>query len=150
MFCGVRISATGQLIKRNDYKPSGEVSDEKLRQRMMLVQRVADELRQFNFPGEAPSLSVKFSGDLSRFEAARAEATLHSDRLRRGSYEMKNLVVGEWANQTLNLTQCEWTDHAGSFSVGRVGVGKRRRRTFKRGVRSTPSNSLMLSVLDSC
>jgi hypothetical protein len=32
---------------------------------MMLIQRVADELRRFNFPGEAPSLQVKFSGDLS-------------------------------------------------------------------------------------
>jgi hypothetical protein len=32
IFCGVRISATGQLIKRNDYKPSDEVSDEEWRQ----------------------------------------------------------------------------------------------------------------------
>jgi hypothetical protein len=117
MFCGVRISATGQLIKRNDYKPSGEVSEEKSRQRMMLVQRVTDELRRFNFPGEPPSLLVKFSGDLSRFETARAEATLRSDRLRRGPYEMKNLsVAAEWTNQTLNITQCEWADYAGSFS----------------------------------
>ncbi len=124
MFCGVRISATGQLIKRNDYKPSGEVSDEKLRQRMMLVQRVADELQRFNFPGEAPLLSVKFSGDLSHFEAARAEATLQSDRLRRGPYEMKNLsVAAEWTNQTLTLTQCEWVDQAGSFS-GRASWGR--------------------------
>jgi hypothetical protein len=30
MFCGLRISATGQLIKRNDYKPSEEISDEDL------------------------------------------------------------------------------------------------------------------------
>ncbi len=77
MFCGVRISATGQLIKRSDYKPSKEVSEEEWEQRMMLIQRVADELRRFNFPGEAPALQVKFSGDLSQFETARAEATLH-------------------------------------------------------------------------
>ena len=68
IFCGVRISATGQLIKRNDYKSSDEASDEEWRQRLLLVHRVADELRKFSFPGEGPSLQVKFAGDLSQFE----------------------------------------------------------------------------------
>src|SRR5437763_11615675 len=109
IFCGLRISATGQLIKRNDYKPSKDASEEDWGQRMMLIQRVADELRRFKFPGEAPSLQVKFSGDLSRFETARAEATLHAERLQRGSYEMKSLAAAaEWTNQTLNVTRCEW------------------------------------------
>jgi hypothetical protein len=117
IFCGLRISATGQLIKRNDYNPSKDVSEEESHQRMMLIQRIADELRRFNFPGETPSLQVKFSGDLSRFETARAEATLRGDHLQRGSYEMKNLIAtAEWTNQTLNITRCEWTDNAGSFS----------------------------------
>ena len=117
MFCGVRISATGQLIKRSDYKPSGEISDEEWRQRMTLIQRVADELRRFSFAGEAPSLQVKFAGDLSQFETARAEATLHGDRVQRGPYEMRNVAVAaEWTNQTLSINQCEWSDNAGSFS----------------------------------
>jgi len=117
MFCGVRISATGQLIKRSDYKPSGEISDEEWRQRMTLIQRVADELRRFSFSGEAPTLQVKFAGDLSQFETARAEATLRGDRMQRGSYEMRKVAVtAEWTNQTLNINQCEWADSAGSFS----------------------------------
>ena len=117
MFCGVRISATGQLIKRSDYKPSRDVSPEEWDERMMLIQRVADELRRFSFPGEAPELQVKFSGDLSQFETARAEATLHAERLQRGTYEMKDLAIAaEWTNQTLNVTRCEWTDKAGNFS----------------------------------
>ncbi|HEV2842867.1 MAG TPA: AsmA-like C-terminal region-containing protein [Chthoniobacterales bacterium] len=117
MFCGVRISATGQLIKRSDYKPSGEITDEEWRQRMTTIQRVADELRRFSFPGEAPSLQVKFSGDLSQFETARAEATLRGDRVQRGPYEMRNLAVAaEWTNQTLNINLCEWSDNAGNFS----------------------------------
>ena len=57
IFCGIRISATGQLIKRNDYKPSEEISEEDWRQRMLLMQRIADELRRFSFPGEAPIAS---------------------------------------------------------------------------------------------
>ena len=117
IFCGLRISTTGQLIKRNDYKPSKDVSEEEWGQRMILIQRVADELRRFKFPGETPSLQLKFSGDLSRFETARAEATLRAERVQRGSYEMKNLAVAaEWTNQTLNVTRCEWIDNAGSFS----------------------------------
>src|SRR5437588_5682714 len=90
IFCGLRISATGQLIKRSDYKPSDEISDEEWRQRLLLVHQVADELRRFSFPGEAPALQVKFAGDLSQFETVHAEATLKGDRLRRGDYEMTN------------------------------------------------------------
>jgi hypothetical protein len=117
MFCGVRISATGQLIKRSDYKPSEEISDEQWRQRLMLLQQVTEELHRFKFPGEAPSLQVKFSGDLSQFEAARADATLTADRVQRGSYEMKNLsVAAEWTNQTLSVNHCDWSDNAGNFS----------------------------------
>ena len=119
-FCGIRISTTGQLIKRSDYQPSDQISDEQWRQRMMLLQHVVEELNRFGFPGEPPSLQVKFSGDLSQFEAARAEATLRCEHLRRGPYEMKDLIVtAEWANQILNVTQCEWADNAGNFS-GRI------------------------------
>jgi hypothetical protein len=117
IFGGVRISATGQLIKRSDYKASEEISDEEWRERLLLVHRIADELRRFSFPGEAPALQVKFAGDLSQFESVHAEATLKGDRLRRGDYEMANLsLAAEWANQTLHVTQCGWSDNAGNFS----------------------------------
>ena len=117
IFCGVRISMTGQLIKRNDYKATGEISDEDWRQRLLLVHRVADELRRFSFPGEGPSLQVKFAGDLSQFESVHAEATLTGERLRRDDYEMSNLsVTAEWANQTLHVNQCTWSDNLGNFS----------------------------------
>ncbi|MEY2558084.1 MAG: hypothetical protein QOE34_1509 [Verrucomicrobiota bacterium] len=116
-FCGLRISATGQLIKRNDYQPSGEISDEDWRQRLTLLQRATEELHRWKFSGEAPTLQIKFSGDLSKFETARADATLRGDRLQRGSYEMKNLsVAAEWTNQTLSINHCEWSDSAGNLS----------------------------------
>lgn len=117
IFCGVRISATGQLIKREDYKPSEEVSDEEWRQRLLFVHRVAEELRRFSFPREEPSLQIKFAGDLSHFETVHAEATLSADKLRRGDYEMSNLsLAAEWTNQTLHLNQCSWSDSLGNFS----------------------------------
>src|SRR5881394_4605125 len=117
IFCGVRISATGQLIKRNDYKPSDAISEEELRQRLLLVHRVADELRRFTFPGEGPSLQIKFAGDLSQFETIHAEAALSGERLRRGDYEMSNLsVAADWANHTLQIKQCTWSDSIGNFS----------------------------------
>ncbi|HVF71304.1 MAG TPA: AsmA-like C-terminal region-containing protein [Chthoniobacterales bacterium] len=117
VFCGVRISATGQLIKRADYKPSGEISDEEWRQRLSLIHRAAEELRRFTFLGEAPSLQVKFAGDLSQFETLHAEATLRAERLQRGAYEISNVALAaEWANQTLTVTQCSWSDNVGNFS----------------------------------
>src|ERR1051325_9551717 len=120
LFCGVRISTTGQLIKRDDYKPSKDVSEEAWGKRMMLIQRIADELLRFSFPSDVPSIQVKFSGDLSRFETARAEAILHAEHLLRGGYEIKNLdAAAEWVNQTLNITRCEWNDNSGRFS-GRI------------------------------
>lgn len=116
-FCGIRISATGQLIKRNTFKPSEENSEEEWRQRLLLVHRIAEELRRFSFPGDAPALQVKFTGDLSQFETVHADATLQGDRLRRGDYEMADLsIAAEWANQTLQIKQCTWRDNAGNFS----------------------------------
>src|SRR3954469_4145584 len=61
LFCGVRISATGQLIKRADYQPSRVVSEEEWQQRMQLLQRVAAELQAFNFAGGPPTFQAKFS-----------------------------------------------------------------------------------------
>jgi hypothetical protein len=117
LFCGIRISASGQLIKRKDYKPSDEISDEDWRQRMLLVQRIAEELRRFTYPGAPPSLQVKFAGDLSQFETVHAEATLSAERVQRGAYEMTDLALAaEWTNQTLHINTCGWADNAGSFS----------------------------------
>jgi hypothetical protein len=124
IFAGLRISATGQLIKRDNYKPSDVISDEEWRQRLLLVHKLAEELSKFSFPAEAPSLQVKFAGDLSQFETVHAEATLRGDRLRRGEYEISNLTIAaEWANQTLHVNQCTWADNTGNFA-GRATWGR--------------------------
>src|SRR6266478_6055559 len=117
IFCGVRISATGQLIKRENYQPSPQVSEEEWQQRISMLQRLVGEVQQFTFPGARPWLQVKFSGDLAQMENARVEATLSGERLQRGNYEMQDLfVAAEWADQELNITRCEWTDGAGNFA----------------------------------
>lgn len=117
VFCGVRISAVGQLIKRDDYQPAREVSAEEWRERMQLLQRIAGQLQAFNFAGGAPTLQVNFTGDLAEMENARVEATLQGERLQRGAYEIRKVdLAAEWIAQRLNLTRCEWTDAAGSFA----------------------------------
>ena len=117
VFCGIRISATGQLIKRQNYQPSPPISEEEWRRRLSLLQRVVNELQKFTFPAAAPSLQVKFSGDIAEMENARVEATLSGDRLQRGKYEMRNLsAAAEWSDQRLNITHCEWNDVGGSFA----------------------------------
>ncbi|MDQ6808569.1 MAG: AsmA-like C-terminal region-containing protein [Verrucomicrobiota bacterium] len=118
VFAGVRISATGQVIKPADYKPAAPSSDEEWRRRLELLQRVVSEIARCGFPAGAPSVQVKFTADLSKPDAARATATIQADRLQRGAYELKNIsVAAEWANQALSMTRCEWVDNAGNFSA---------------------------------
>ena len=120
IFCGIRISATGQLIKREDYQPSPAISPEEWQRRLSIAQRVLNELEKFKFPAALPSLQLKFSGDVAEIEKARVEATLRGDRLERGSYELRDLsAAAEWNNQRLNIAHCEWSDGKGNF-VGRA------------------------------
>ena len=65
IFCGVRISATGQLIKRADYRSSPTLSEEERQKRISILRRIVAELERFGVPNGPPSLQVKFSGDLA-------------------------------------------------------------------------------------
>src|SRR5438094_4159495 len=117
VFCGVRISATGQLIKRANYQPSSPVSEEEWQKGLAILERIVKELQKFSFPATPPSLQIKFSGDVAELENARVEATLSGDRLQRGNYEMRGLsATAEWSDQHLNITHCEWNDGSGSFA----------------------------------
>src|SRR5213080_1420940 len=117
VFCGVRISATGQLIKRANYQPSSPVSEEEWQKGLAILERIVKELQKFSFPAAPPSLQIKFSGDVAELENARVEATLSGDRLQRGNYEMRGLsATAEWSDQHLNITHCEWNDGSGSFA----------------------------------
>src|SRR6266702_7332875 len=117
IFCGIRISATGQLIKRENYQPSPAISPEEWQRRLSIAQRVLNELEKFRFPAALPSLQLKFSGDVAEIEKARIEATLHGDRLQRGSYELRDLsAAAEWNDQHLNISHCEWSDGRGNFA----------------------------------
>src|SRR6266481_4576152 len=116
IFCGVRISASGQLIKRANYQATGGLSPEDWQKRLSILQRMVAELQKFNSPRSPPSLQIKFSGDLAQIEDAHVEATLRGEELARGDYEMRDLfIAAEWRDQTLNIARCEWKDTAGSF-----------------------------------
>ena len=117
IFCGVRVSATGQLINRADRKPNRTLTDEEWRQRMELLQRVAEELGRFAFVGGPPSLQAKFAGDLGQMEQARIDVTLSGERIQARGYEVKALTAAAtWADQKLELKQLDWTDNGGLFS----------------------------------
>ncbi|PYI49623.1 MAG: hypothetical protein DMF10_01075 [Verrucomicrobia bacterium] len=118
ILCGIRISATGQLIKRDNYQPSPPISPEEWQRHLSIAQRVLNELEKFRFPVAAPSLQLKFSGDIAEIEKAHVEATLHGDRLQRSRYEMRDLsAAAEWNNQHLNIAHCEWSDRNGRFAA---------------------------------
>ncbi|MGC1322878.1 MAG: hypothetical protein WA849_11905, partial [Candidatus Udaeobacter sp.] len=135
-FCGIRLSARGQLIKRADYQPSASITPEAWQQRLSLAQRVVTELQKFSFPAGPPSLQLKFSGDMAEPENARVEATLRGERLQRGNYEINNLsAAAEWNNQRLDIAHCEWSDGKGVFA-GR-GDWNRENNTAKFQIHST-------------
>ena len=135
-FCGIRLSARGQLIKRADYQPSASITPEEWQKRLSLAQRVVTELQKFSFPAGPPSLQLKFSGDIAELENARVEATLRGERLQRGSYEINNLsAAAEWNNQRLDIAHCEWSDGKGAFA-GR-GDWNRESNTVKFQIHST-------------
>jgi len=139
IFCGVRISATGQLIKRADYQPSPPLSDEEREKRWSLLRHIVTELQKFSFPAGPPSLQVKFSGDLAQLEDAHAEATLQGSVLKRENYEMRDfMVAAEWSDQMLNVTRCEWSDHLG----GLVATTTWSRRTNRANFRARSSLDL--------
>src|SRR5215475_10355106 len=136
IFCGIRVSARGQLIKRVEYQPSASITPEEWQQRLALAQRVVTELQKFSFPAAPPTLQLKFTGDIADLENARVEATLRSERLQRGSYEIDNLsAAAEWNNQRLDIAHCEWSDSKGTFA-GR-GDWKREGNTVKFQIHST-------------
>jgi AsmA-like C-terminal region len=118
VFCGVHISATGQLIKLADYKPSPPLSEEEWQKRLSILQRMVTELKRCSFPAANPDLQIKFSGDVADMENARFEATLRADRVHRDQYEAREFfAAAEWAGQQLNVSRCEWKDATGTFSA---------------------------------
>ncbi len=118
LLCGVRISATGQVMKRADYKPSPPLTDEEWQRRLSILQRVVDELQKLHYPAEHPSLQIRFSGNLADLENGRVEATLRAPRVQRGGYELQDfLATAEYVEQRLTINQLEWRDAGGMFSA---------------------------------
>ena len=116
VFCGIGISATGQLIKRSDYQPSQQ-GEAEWQQRLAVLQHVVSEINQFKFQSR-PHLQLKFTGDVAQLENARIEASLRCEQLQRGNYRIRKIAIAsEFSDQTLNVTQCEWEDDLGSFSA---------------------------------
>ncbi len=117
IFCGIRISASGQLIKREDYQASTKDTTEESARRLRLAQRLVTLLQRFRYPGGAPELQVKFSGDLAQLEDARVDATLRGRQIVVGTYDARNLrLIAAWKDETLTIPQLEWSDQAGRFA----------------------------------
>jgi hypothetical protein len=115
VLCGIEISATGQLIKRKDYQPSRDLTEEEWQARLQTLQRVVAELSRFQIGGAR--LQIKFSGDMAQLEHARVEATLRAETIQRRKYQARQLAMAaELSDQTLALTQCEWQDELGGVS----------------------------------
>jgi hypothetical protein len=117
IFCGIRISAKGQLIKRQNYQPSASITPEEWQKRMAMAHHAVNELQKFSFPAGPPSLQINFSGDIAEMEKAHVEATLRGERLQRGRYQIRDLTASaEWNNERLDIAECQWSDGTGTLT----------------------------------
>ena len=117
IFCGVHVSISGQLIKRDDAPPSKPLSDEEWQKRLEVLERTMTELQKFKF-SSTPSFQVEFRGDLADLENAAVEANLRVNKATRGEYEFQNLKASlEFRDQVLTVTEARWNDQAGSFAA---------------------------------
>ncbi len=117
IFCGVNVSLSGQLIKRDDAPPSKPISEEDWQKRIQLLERTMVELQKFKF-SSTPSLQVEFRGDLADLENAVVEANLRANKVTRGQYEFQNVKASvEFRDQVLTITEARWNDQAGAFAA---------------------------------
>src|SRR5207248_10325410 len=106
-----------------EYNPSIEDMEAVWQARLMILQRVVSYLNRFKFRAE-PRLQIKFSGDIAQLENARVEATLRCEWLQRGNYQIRDLALaGEYSDQTLSVTQCEWLDDLSRIAGNAVWRG---------------------------
>ena len=113
ILAGLRISVTGQLIKR-DTSPSPPLSDEEWQQRLRLLNRVVTLLQRFRYPGGRRNCRLN-SGDLAQL-VTRGDATLRG-QIVVGTYDARNLsLIAAWKDETLTIPQLEWSDQAGRFA----------------------------------
>jgi hypothetical protein len=132
IFCGIRISASGQLIKRESYRPSESESAEAAAKRLRLLQTLVTALQRFQYPAGPPELQVKFAGDLSQLEDAHVEATLRGNQIARDQYLAHNFyLAGEWKDRTLSIPRVEWNDRTGRLAAAATWSGGNRRADFK-------------------
>ncbi|MEO8439575.1 MAG: AsmA-like C-terminal region-containing protein [Spartobacteria bacterium] len=132
IFCGIRISASGQLIKREDYQPSPADTAEEAARRLRFLQNLVTMLQRFRYPAAVPELQVKFSGDLSELEDAHVEATLRGSQIVRDDYEARDFYLSaEWKDHTCAIPQLEWSDEQGRFAGTATWSRVNRRASFQ-------------------
>jgi hypothetical protein len=118
VLAGIRISVTGQLIKRGDYSASPPLSQEEREKRIQTLSRIIGEIQKCSFPNGPPTLQVKFDGDLADMENGRLEATLRAEAIQRQGYQLRDLsLTAEYRDQRLNISRCEWSDQAGALAA---------------------------------
>lgn len=88
---GIRVTASGRVVNPQVVKPkSGTTSSPET---MKTVARVIAELQALRYEGEAPTLDLRFSGDLAVPETVFVEAKLWAEQIRRGGAKFESLYL---------------------------------------------------------
>jgi hypothetical protein len=111
---GIRVNASGSLV----IPPGLSISPDRGGANADLWTTIVRELGTLRFEGAQPSLTVQFSGDLSRPDEILVETEFDADMVRRGSYVLSSLHAGAtWKNGMLVLSRFEAADSRGQLQA---------------------------------
>ncbi len=112
---GIRLTASGQLVKRDDYRPR-EADPAEWEQRLALARWLARELGRVRYSGAAPHLQVAFRGDIAAMEKAHITAALTCDQADFGGYAFRDFLArADWSEQRLTISALQWKDARGEL-----------------------------------
>lgn len=112
---GLHVSASGRLIHPEAFR-SGTGSEGPFSPEV--VARIFEEVQAVKFEGEAPVVSLTFSGDLAEPEHLFVDVALWGERLRRKQYTVKSLyALANYRAGVLDVKQFAVTDTSGELRV---------------------------------
>jgi hypothetical protein len=111
-FQGVHVTARGRLIRPEALRRSSSANDNHAA--LALVERIVRELKALRFAAGAPSLDLRFSGDLAVPEQLFVEATFWAEKIKRSDYRIENIyAAATLRNGVIGLQQLIASDGTG-------------------------------------
>jgi hypothetical protein len=115
---GIHVNAAGRLINPEAFRREPEGPDTGGHDPQTAIKRVLDVLRKLHYEGSAPTLSVRFSGDLAEPDKLFVEANLTGGPVKLAGYTLKSLKAQlTYRDGLAKLHRLAATDALGSLEA---------------------------------